>query len=148
MGRQVIHATATTSAAPAAVYALLEDGSTWPEWSGLDTFELLEPGESGGDGLGALRRFTRGRNETIERVVVAEPGRQLSYELLEGLPIKAYRADVTIEAREDGGSDLAWHSEFEAKVPGTGGLIRRGLGKFIQETVDGLAGRAGQTGAG
>ncbi len=30
-------------------------------------------------------------------------------------------------------------SQFDPKIPGTGGLVRRGLDKFIAENVNGLA---------
>ena len=35
MAQQVIDVTATTGADPDAVYTLLADGSTWPQWSPL-----------------------------------------------------------------------------------------------------------------
>ena len=41
MGKQVQFSVETTSAAsPAAVYALLGDGATWPSWSPIGAFEL------------------------------------------------------------------------------------------------------------
>ena len=62
MALQVIDQTATTGADPASVYALLADGSSWPEWSPIDAFTLLEPGAGTPEGLGAVRLFTTGRH--------------------------------------------------------------------------------------
>ncbi len=62
MGQQVIERTVTTGADPSAVYALLADGSTWPEWSPLGSFTLVEPGDDTPEGLGAVRLFTTGRH--------------------------------------------------------------------------------------
>jgi hypothetical protein len=138
MGQQVIHQVATTTAGPAAVYELLADGSTWPEWSPIGSFELLEPGDGSPEGLGAVRRFTTGRVHTTERVVERRPGEQFSYALLSGLPLRGYRADVTL-APGPGGTTITWHSTFRAKVPGTGALYRRQLAKFIGQCVEGLA---------
>lgn len=45
MGQQVIDENALSGGAPAEVYALLADGSTWPEWSPIGSFTLLEPGD-------------------------------------------------------------------------------------------------------
>ena len=52
MGLQVIDQTVQTSAGPEAVYALLADGATWPTWSPLGSFELLEPGDGTPEGVG------------------------------------------------------------------------------------------------
>jgi hypothetical protein len=57
--------------------------------------------------------------------------------------MRGYRADVDLEPK-DGGTAIRWHSTFTAKWPGTGGLLRRGLGRFIQQCVDGLAAHAAQ----
>jgi polyketide cyclase/dehydrase/lipid transport protein len=138
VGQQVIHQEATTTAGPATVYELLADGTTWPEWSPIGSFELLEPGDASPEGLGAVRRFTTGRIHSTERVVERRPGEQFSYVLVSGLPLRDYRADVTLTPGPDG-TTITWHSAFEPKVPGTGGLYRRQLGKFIARCVEGLA---------
>ena len=69
---------------PASVYALLADGSTWPEWSPIDAFTLLEPGAGTPEGLGAVRLFTTGRHRSRERVVECRPGEVFSYVLERG----------------------------------------------------------------
>jgi len=121
-----------------ALYALLSQGATWPEWSPLDSFELERPGEDGGEGLGAVRVFRTGRTTSRERLVELVPGRRLSYVLLSGLPLRDYRADVDLTPAE-GGTDIRWHSTFRPKVPGTGWIYRRALGRFIGDMVRGLA---------
>jgi hypothetical protein len=138
MAQQVIDETATTQADPASVYALLADGSTWPEWSPLGSFELVAPGDGTPEGLGAVRLFTTGRHTSRERVVTCQPGEVFAYELLAGLPLRDYRAVITLTPA-GGGTTINWRSTFRAKVPGTGWLYRRELGKFIGKTVDGLA---------
>src|SRR5215203_2363884 len=72
MSRQRIEHTATSSAEPAAVYALLRAGATWPVWGPLDSFELERPGEDEPEGLGAVRLFRSGRvtgRDTIAELV-------------------------------------------------------------------------------
>jgi Polyketide cyclase / dehydrase and lipid transport len=138
MAQQVIDRTATTTADPSAVYALLADGSTWPQWSPLGSFELLEPGDGRPEGLGAVRLFTTGRHTSRERVVERRPDEVFSYVLEAGLPLRDYRAVVTLTPT-DAGTSIRWRSTFRAKVPGTGWIYRRQLGDFIGRVVEGLA---------
>ncbi len=138
MALQVIDHTATSGADPAPVYALLADGSTWPEWSPLGAFTLLETGVGTPEGPGALRLFTTGRHRSRERVVECRPGEVFSYVLESGLPLRDYRAVITLTPSA-AGTSINWHSTFRPKVPGSGWLYRRELSKFIKQTVDGLA---------
>jgi hypothetical protein len=139
MALQVIDKTATTSGNPAAVYELLADGSTWPKWSPIGSFELLEPGDGTPEGLGAIRLFTTGRHKSRERVVERRPGKAFTYELEAGMALRGYKAVITLTPSAGGGTTINWHSTFTAKVPGLGGLYRRQLGAFIGECVQGLA---------
>jgi Polyketide cyclase / dehydrase and lipid transport len=138
MALQVIDQTATTAADPASVYALLADGSTWPEWSPLGAFTLLESGAGTPEGMGAVRLFTTGRHRSREQVVECRPGEVFSYVLESGLPLRDYRAVITLTPAT-AGTSINWHSTFRPEVPGTGWLYRRELGKFIKQSVDGLA---------
>ena len=81
---------------PASVYALLADGSTWPDWSPIDAFTLIEPGAGTPEGLGAVRLFTTGRHRSRERVVECRPGEVFSYVLEQGLPLRDYKAVITL----------------------------------------------------
>jgi len=142
MGKKLeIDERAWSAADPDTVYALLADGATWPAWSGIDSFVLREPGDGVPEGLGALREFHTGRTTSIERVVAADPGRRFSYALVQGLPLRDYRADVELTPA-DGGTSVRWHSTFFPGRPGTGRLYRLVLGRFIRATVRGLAAHA------
>lgn len=143
MALQVIDKTATTTGAPEEVYALLADGSTWPAWSPLGSFELLAPGDGTPEGLGAVRLFTTGRHHSRERVVERHPAVSFAYVLEAGLALRDYKAVVTLAPHGDGGTTINWRSTFRAKVPGTGGIYRRQLGAFIEQCVRGLAAAAG-----
>jgi hypothetical protein len=138
VARQQIDVRVHTTAGPAAVYGLLRDGAGWPTWSPIGSFELERPGSDEPEGVGAIRIFRTGRTTSRERVVERVPDRRFSYELLSGLPIRDYRADVDLTP-DDGGTLIRWHSTFSAKVPGTGWIYRRALGRFIARTADGLA---------
>ena len=138
MGLQVIEHELMTTGAPASVYALLIDGSTWPDWSPIESFELISPGDGSPEGVGAVRMFHTGRTHSKERVVVAQPNQAFAYELISGLAIRDYRAVVTLRPSETG-TLIHWRSTFKAKVPGTGWIYQRQLSAFIGRTVNGLA---------
>jgi len=142
MGLQVVEHELTTTGSPAAVYALLSDGSTWPEWSPIGSFELEKPGvgtpEGAGEGIGAVRIFTTGRVRSRERVVAAQPNELFSYTLISGLAVRDYRAVVTLRPSGDG-TLIHWRSTFKAKIPGTGWIYQRQLNSFIGRAVNGLA---------
>jgi uncharacterized protein YndB with AHSA1/START domain len=138
MGKQNIDVKVRTGASPAAVYALLVDGATWPTWSPIGAFELVSPDSEGREGVGAIRVFTTGRTKSREEIVEAVPGERFSYALLAGLPLRGYRADVDLTPSGEG-THIHWHSSFDAKVPGTGWIYRLALGRFIRRVAAGLA---------
>ena len=138
MSHQRIEHSATTTADPATVYALLRDGATWPVWGPLDSFELERPGEQEPEGLGAVRIFRSGRVTGRDTIAELVRDRRFSYTHVSNLPIKNYRADVDLTPAGDG-TAIRWVSAFDPKVPGTGALLRRGLDGFVSKLANGLA---------
>ena len=125
---------AISAAPPERVWELLADGRTWATWAPFDESTVEE-----GAGVGELRRYRAGRRTTRERVTALEPPRRLAYELVSGIPIRDYRAEVTLHPVEGGGTEIHWHSTFRAKIPGTGWFAQRRLARFIEQTATGLA---------
>jgi uncharacterized protein YndB with AHSA1/START domain len=139
---QVVHVTGTSSASAEQVFRVLADTERWPEWTPFSRGQLEEraPGPDP-NGVGALRRFQKGRTTSRERVVAYEPGRRLAYELVTGLPLRGYHSEVTLTPVATG-TEITWHSTFRPKVPGTGWIYRMALQKFIGGLVPSLAQRA------
>ena len=137
-GSQVIDVEARSAAPPELVWSLLATTSSWTTWSKASEAELTQPGASDAEGVGALRRFRVGRTISRERVVVFEPVSRFGYELLEGLPLRDYRAEVTLTP-DGSGTRIHWHASFDAKVKGSGWLYRAILRYFLQKTADLLA---------
>jgi hypothetical protein len=142
MARQRIEHSATTTADPATVYALLRDGATWPEWGPIDSFELEREGAGEREGVGAVRLLKSGRVTGRDTIAELVENRRFSYTHESSLPVKDYRGDVDLEPRPDGGTLIRWVCEFSPKVPGTGAFVRRGLDGFIAKFAAGLAARA------
>lgn len=138
----VIDRSAIAPAPPAAVWADLVDGSSWPTWSPLGSYELVSAGSDGPDApLGEVRIFRTkqvvGESEAREEVVEVVPQKRLSYVLLGGLPLDGYRAVIDLTP-VGGGTEVRWRSTFDAGAV-RGRFYRRFLGVFIQRCVDGLA---------
>jgi hypothetical protein len=141
MRHRQIHVTAHTAARRSAVFDLLADGATWPGWSPIEAFELEQAGDPPPEGVGAIRRFRRGRVVGRDRIVALSLDRRLAYESLSGLPVRDYHAEV--ELRDDVvGTAIDWRASFRPKLPLTGWLLERGLRKFLGECAEGLAGAA------
>lgn len=87
---------------------------------------------------GAVRRLRIGRLRSRETVLHFEPDEHLAYDYVGTLPLRAYRADVTLTAT-DSGTTIHWHSEFTAKVSLTGWLLRRGLTRVLSTLSSQLA---------
>jgi hypothetical protein len=138
MARQRIEHTATTTADPATVYALLRDGATWPTWSPIDSFALERPGAQEPEGVGAVRLFRGGRVVGHDTITELVPDRRFSYTHTSNLPVRDYRADVDLEPDGEG-TAIRWVSTFDPRWPGTGRLMRRALDGFIAKLTEGLA---------
>jgi Polyketide cyclase / dehydrase and lipid transport len=138
MGLKYIDVRVSTMAAPGAIYELLRDGATWPTWSPLGSFELTRPGDDEPEGVGAIRVFRTGRVTSTERVAELVPDTRFSYELVSGLAIRDYRADVDLHT-DDGVTTIHWHSSFRPKLPGSGWLYQWSLSRFIERCARGLA---------
>jgi hypothetical protein len=144
--RREIDVTARTSANADAVFALLADGTTWPNWAPIESFELERAGDPPPEGVGAIRVFKRGRVTGRDEIVELVPGSRLGYVSISGLAIKDYRATVDVgEAGDDpGGAVIRWRASFFPKIPGTGAILHRGIRRFLQQCADGLAQKAAQ----
>lgn len=134
---QEIDVSRRIDAAPAAVWSLLDDSSTWPEWTSIDSFEL-ERAPDPATGLGEVRRFRTGPITVREEIVERLSEQRLSYRLLGGLPVRDYAAVIELTpAGAD--TDLRWHTTFDGRVPLSGPFFRLLLGKATRDFVAGLA---------
>jgi hypothetical protein len=138
MRRQLIDITTRTAAGPAAVYELLTNASTWPDWAPIDSFELEQEGAGGPEGIGAVRVFRRGRTEGRDTIAELATDRRFGYTHVSKLPIRDYRADVDL-APDGSGTRIRWRASFTPTVPGMGMLLRLALGRFLRQCAEGLA---------
>ena len=138
MRRYEIEATEQTPADPATVYALLRDGSTWPVWSTIDSFELEREGEGEPEGVGAVRIFRSGRIVGRDEILGFTQDRSFRYAHRKGLPVRDYRGEVDLTP-DGAGTSIRWRVSYSPKVPGTGWLLRKALTRFLAGVTRGLA---------
>lgn len=140
MAKREIGATGTSSAPPEAVWALLADVTTWSSWGAWDSATLQREAPGGGEDVGAVRELRLGRTRSVEELTALEPGRRMAYRLTGGnLPVRDYAAEVTLSPTPEGGTEIAWRSAFNAKLPGAGGVVARRLEPFLADTIQRVA---------
>ena len=145
MSQLQVAAEATSRAAPEAVWALIEDARRYPEWGPWSAADYRHPREGSPRGPGAvywLRSAQRsyGRHvTTVEKVLEAEQGRRLVYEVLGGMPVRNYRGEVTLTP-DGSGTHIRWTARWDTTL--TGRIVQRGLRTFFPQVVSGLAAAA------
>ena len=142
MAQQVIDRTATTRRTRWPSTRCWPTAPRGPQWSPLGSFELVEPGDGTARGLGAVPAVHHWPAQEPRAGGRVPAGRGLRLRPRGRPAVRDYRAVITLTPAEGGGTTINWHSTFRAKVPGTGWLYRRELGKFIRRTVEGLAAAA------
>jgi hypothetical protein len=132
-------ATTTVAAAPIeVVWARVADITTWSQWGQWDETTREREGLPAPDGVGALRKYRRGRRVHTEEVVAFEPPRRLAYEVREGLPVRNYHAEVTLES-VGGGTRITWTSDFDGANAIGGWMTHQVLKRFFPSTARRLA---------
>ncbi|WP_243719302.1 SRPBCC family protein [Actinomadura sp. KC06] len=116
----MIQATFTTTATPEDVFRHLVVPEAWAAWGRFPTgAKQGREGDTTRYGIGAVRVLWPVREQTV----VYEPSTHYAYVALSGLPVRRYRGDVHLEAR-DPGTHVRWLAEFEPLIPGTRPLLR------------------------
>lgn len=137
MASYTVESRATSSAPREKVWEVLEDVPRWSEWGPWKDTSFEREGEPAPGGVGAVRLLKRPGMKLREELTGFEPPGRMAYNLLSGMPVRNYVAEVTVaEAGE--GSELNWRSEFEA-MPGIGGLYRWQLQKAFEDITESVA---------
>jgi len=141
VSRYHVETTAVAAAPIEAVWTLVADITTWSQWGQWDETTREREGVPAPDGVGALRRFRRGRRVHTEEVVAFEVPRRLAYEVREGLPVRDYHAEVMLES-VGGGTRIRWMSDFDGANPIGGFVVHQVLKRFFPATARALASAA------
>lgn len=111
--------------------------TTWSDWAGFDESGYDEEGSPDRHGVGAVRRLRAGPLRSRERVLAHEPPTHLGYDYDGPLPIRDYRADVTL-TEIPGGTRVRWRAAFTPTLPLTGTPLRLLLTRVLRRCLTGL----------
>src|SRR5262245_14441788 len=117
MTRLRVEAEGVTRAAPEAVWVLVANADRYGEggpWSGGGSQDL---GGQAPDGAGVIRWFRYGRTVTVEQVLESERPRRLVYTVVKGIPVRNYRAEVTLTPQGEG-THICWVATWDRTLPG------------------------------
>ena len=142
MTRLQVEAQRTAEAPPETVWALVSDATRYPEWGPWRAARYQQPGEDSPRGAGAVqwlqssRRYFLRHPVSIERILEVQEGRFLAYTVIGGIPVRNYRAEVTLTPT-DGGTHIRWAATWDPTPRGR--LVWRALRTAYPEIVDALA---------
>ena len=109
-----VRADATTSATPQTLWALLADATSYARWGPWNASGYEEPNSRG---KGARRWMRYGRKTTVERILELDENRRIAYSVERGIPVRNYRAEVTLAPTPDG-THVVWSAEWDRTLLG------------------------------
>ena len=116
MARLHVEAEGVAQAAPEVVWELMGHADRYHEWGPWSASGYQNPGDHA-DGPGVIRWMRYGRTTTVEKVLEAEKGRRLTYTVVKGIPVRNYRAEVTLTP-EGQGTHIRWSASWDRTLPG------------------------------
>jgi uncharacterized protein YndB with AHSA1/START domain len=140
MDKLHVEAEQTARAEPAIVWALVSDVTTYPQWGPWSEAGYRRQGDASPRGPGAVywlrsaRRYGLRHPVSVEKILDAEEGRRLAYTVIGGIPVRNYRAEVTL-VPADGGTRIRWAATWDRTLAGR--LVQRSLrGAYPQIVAD------------
>ena len=125
MGRLQVEAEGTTRAAVEAVWALVSDANTYPRWGPWSDGGYDPPG-NGPSRPGSVQWFRFGRRTTsVEKILEVDAPLRIVYTVTRGIPVKNYRAEVTLAPKATGGTSIRWAATWDKTLMGR--LVHRKL---------------------
>ena len=129
MALLLVEAEGVAQAAPEAVWQLVANADSYQQWGPWNA-----SGYQGraADGAGVIRWMRYGRTTTVEKVLESEPARRLVYTVVKGIPVRNYRAEVTLRP-EGEGTYIRWSASWDRTVPGR--IVHRRLRAVYPDIV-------------
>ena len=136
MGQLQVEAEGAAGARPDVVWALVSDANTYPRW-GPWSEGGYRPQSEGPSRKGSVQWFRYGRRTTsVEEILEIEAPRRIVYSVLSGLPVKNYRAEVTLTPTASNGTSVRWTATWDKTFMGR--MVHRKLQKVYPEIVNAL----------
>jgi uncharacterized protein YndB with AHSA1/START domain len=145
MNQLHVEAGGIARAEPATVWALISDATRYPGWGPWSAAEYQHPGDASPHGAGAVYWLRSSRRAylryvtTVEKILDTEEERHLAYTVIGGIPVRNYRADITLTPTADG-THIRWAATWDDTPRGR--IVHRGLRTFYPQMLADLIGAA------
>jgi uncharacterized protein YndB with AHSA1/START domain len=126
---------------PEIVWSLLTDVTVYPRWGPWRNAGYQSQGDPAAHGRGAVywlegsKRYGFRYPVSVEEILDVEPGQRLAYTVLRGIPVRNYRAEVTL-TRSPEGTVIRWGGSWDRTIMGR--LVYRPLRNLYPVIVAGL----------
>ena len=140
MSRLSVNAEGTTRADPEIVWSLVADANTYAQWGPWNDGGYRPP-VAGPSRVGSIQWFRYGRRTTsVEQILEVEQPRRVVYQVVSGLPVKNYRAEVTLTPTPSSGTSIRWAATWDNTFLGR--IVQRKLQQVYPEVVNALVAAA------
>lgn len=112
-----VEAEGVARAAPEVVWELVANADSYSEWGPWSASGYEDLGGHAPDSAGVIRWMRYGRTTTVEKVLASERARRLVYTVVKGIPVRNYRAEVTLSP-EGEGTHIRWTASWDRTLPG------------------------------
>jgi uncharacterized protein YndB with AHSA1/START domain len=143
MSQLHVAAEGVARAAPEAVWELVANADRYSEWGPWSASGYENLGEQAPDAAGVIRWMRYGRTTTVEKVLASERARRLAYTVVKGIPVRNYRAEVTLSPEGDG-TRIRWAASWDRTLPGR--IVHRTLRTLYPDVVGRLIAAAERSG--
>jgi uncharacterized protein YndB with AHSA1/START domain len=123
MAQLHVKAEGVARAAPEVVWELVANADRYSEWGPWSASGYENLGAQAPDGAGVIRWMRYGRTTTttttttVEKVLESERPRRLVYTVVKGIPVRNYRAEVTLSPAGEG-THIRWTASWDRTLPG------------------------------
>jgi len=144
MAQLHVEAEGVAQAAPEVVWELVANADSYSQWGPWSASGYENLGAQAPDGAGVIRWMRYGRTTTVEKVLESQRGRRLVYTVVKGIPVRNYRADVTLTP-EGEGTHIRWAASWDRTLPGR--IVHRKLRSIYPDVVSSLIAAAERSAA-
>jgi uncharacterized protein YndB with AHSA1/START domain len=117
MAQLRVEAEGVAQAPPEVVWKLVANADRYSEWGPWSASGYEDLGAQAPDSAGVIRWMRYGRTTTVEKVLESERARRLVYTVVKGIPVRNYRAEVTLSPQGDG-THIRWSASWDRTLPG------------------------------
>ena len=131
-----VEAEGVTRADPEVVWSLVADANSYPSWGPWNDGGY-QPAAQGPSRKGSIQRFRYGRRTTtVEEILEADGPRRLVYTVVHGIPVRNYRAEVTLTPIAPSGTSVRWMATWDGTFMGR--LVHRRLQQIYRQVMTAL----------